>query len=96
VTNAAHGEGQKDRGASVPLEAVATAIASRTGLAGAELRSGRSLRSLGVSSFAIMHLVLDLEDLFEMEFAPESLKVFATVPVADIFQFAAEQCPPGR
>jgi acyl carrier protein len=84
-------EGSSDRTVQdVSPEAVLEVVLSQTGLSAADVRGERSLPRLGVNSFAIMRLVLILEEEFDIEFPSEAMRALLTVPTSQIHELVLQ------
>jgi acyl carrier protein len=61
-------------------------IATEARMDPAPLYGTSTLTHLGVTSFAMMRLLMRIEDEFEFEFAPEDLALVMDLPASGIYQ----------
>ena len=66
------------------LDEVIEVIAAQTGLESGALSGSASLSDLGLTSYAMMRLLIRLEDHFACELTPDDLAHVFTMPVPQI------------
>lgn len=75
------------------LDEVVKVIAEQTGLEGPFLAARSSLTDAGLTSFAMMRLLVHLEDHFECELSPADLAEVFTMPLDELCKAIERSSP---